>query len=73
MELIVKNVMQCTCCGGTVDRHTTQEAEDEMQYYVEHRDTVTRPMPEGYFECRDCGAMGDLFTGIMTPMREKSI
>jgi hypothetical protein len=41
LKLVVENVMQCTFCGGAVDRF------------------------EFHFECRSCGAYGDLNTGIM--------
>lgn len=46
-DVIKRNVMKCSYCGGTVNRY------------------------EHMFQCENCGAIGDLVTGIMVDTRIK--
>ena len=48
-NVVVGSVMQCSVCGGTVDKY------------------------EHVFQCRDCFAMEDSMTGIMSPCVEKEV
>lgn len=63
---IIRNVKRCTCCGGRsgfgdgrVDRFI-QKGTGRMLIGHFFGTTI-------YFKCRDCGAVGDPFIGMMTP------
>ena len=69
-----------TCSGGAPSRmmnkpcDTCKEKIDAGKPTVENVKQCTwcRGTVDRYdfgFQCRDCGAMGDLFTGIMTQMQ----
>lgn len=52
---VVRNVNECSFCGGPVDRFCSKYPDKLLHY-----STL-------YFKCSSCGAMGDPVTGIMIP------
>lgn len=56
---VIRNVKQCTCCGGTVDRFCSYARDPHVIFATL------------YFECRDCKAIGDPFIGMMTNHHQK--
>jgi len=81
--LLYENVKQCPYCQGPVDRFGFRpksvriirglNSQASVDRQIERARDLEKYGATAYFECRDCGSMGDPTIGMMTPPMPKEM